>query len=61
MMVPPNAWFIREKAIKMDDDWGYPYDSGNPHIFFGKPPVLDGQKSHPIHPLSCPLCVMLGP
>ena len=21
-----------ENPIKMDDDWGYPYDSGNPHM-----------------------------
>ena len=32
MRVPQNGWFIREDPIKMDDDWGYPYDSGNPHI-----------------------------
>ena len=22
-----NGWFPMENPIKMDDDWGYPYDS----------------------------------
>ena len=22
--------------LEIDDDWGYPYDSGNPHMVFGK-------------------------
>ena len=30
MGVPPNGWFIMKTTIKVDDDWGYPYDSGNP-------------------------------
>ena len=27
----PNSWmvYLREHPTKMDDDWGYPYDSGN--------------------------------
>ena len=28
--VPQNGWFTMENVIKKDDDWGYPYDSGNP-------------------------------
>ena len=32
MGVPKNGGFIRENPTKMDDDWGYPYDSGNPHM-----------------------------
>ena len=24
-----NEWFVVEDTIQMDDDWGYPYDSGN--------------------------------
>ena len=31
MGVPNNGWFIREYPSKKDDDWGYPYDSGNHH------------------------------
>ena len=29
-----NGWFIVESPMKMDDDWGYPYDpmSGNLHM-----------------------------
>ena len=27
-----NGWFVVEHPIKMDDDWGYPHDFGNPHI-----------------------------
>ena len=30
---PQNGLFIGEYPTKMDDDWGYPYDSGNPHIY----------------------------
>ena len=29
--VPPNAWFIRENPIKVDDDWGYPYFRKTPY------------------------------
>ena len=25
--------FIRQDPSKMDDDWGYPYDLGNPQCF----------------------------
>ena len=33
MGVPQKGWFIMEKShLEMDDDWGYPYDSGNPHM-----------------------------
>ena len=33
MGVSPNGWFLWGKIpLKMGDDWGYPYDSGNPHI-----------------------------
>ena len=31
----PNSWlvFVREDTnLKMDDDWGYRYDLGNPHM-----------------------------
>ena len=32
----PNSWysFIRKHPVKMDDNWRYPYDSGNHHIDF---------------------------
>ena len=32
--VPQKRWmvFVRENPIEMDDDWGYPYDSGNLYI-----------------------------
>ena len=35
MEVPPNGWFLLGKipSFEMDDDWGYPYDSGKPHMF----------------------------
>ena len=32
----PNSWlvyFMGKSQPKMDDDWGYPYDSGNLHFF----------------------------
>ena len=29
---PIAGWFIRQNPIEMDDDWGYPYDSGNHHM-----------------------------
>ena len=25
--------FVRDNPMKMDDDWGYPYDLGNLHMF----------------------------
>ena len=31
---PTTGWFkvyFMENPVKVDDDWGYPYDSGNPH------------------------------
>ena len=35
MEVPPNGWLIKGKShLEMDDDWGYPYDSGNPPLCF---------------------------
>ena len=37
MGVPKNGWFIMEKTIKMDDDWGYPH--------FRKPPYLNSSTS----------------
>ena len=32
---PQNEWFLLGKipSFEMDDDWGYPYDSGNLHLF----------------------------
>ena len=33
---PIAGWFIIEYPIEMDDDWGYPYDSGNLHILFNE-------------------------
>ena len=31
MGLSPHGWFLLGKILlKMDDDWGYPYDSGNP-------------------------------
>ena len=32
MGVLPNGWIIRENPIKIDDNWGYPHDLGNPYI-----------------------------
>ena len=32
MWVPQNQWFIRGNPIEMDDDQGYPHDSGNPQM-----------------------------
>ena len=31
---PKNGWFMlgERPSFEMDDDWGYPHDSGNPHI-----------------------------
>ena len=29
---PIAGWFIRTNPTKMDENWGYPYDSGKPHI-----------------------------
>ena len=29
---PKSMVFVREHPIEMDDDWGYPYDSGNLHM-----------------------------
>ena len=40
---PPQLDENMENTSKMDDDWGYPYDSGNLHIFIDLPiflPVL---------------------
>ena len=30
---PIAGRFIMENPIQMDDDWGYPFDSGNLHMF----------------------------
>ena len=30
---PMAGWFLMDNPIKMDDDWGYPYDPGNHHLF----------------------------
>ena len=30
---PIAGWPIRENPTDMDDDWGYPYDLGNPTIY----------------------------
>ena len=30
-----NGWSIMENPIRMDDDWGYPYDLGKPHLSSG--------------------------
>ena len=35
MGVPQHGWFILENKTKMDDDWGYPCDSGNLHLESG--------------------------
>ena len=29
---PIAGWFTRGNAIRMDDDWQYPYDLGKPHM-----------------------------
>ena len=38
---PQKRWmaYFMENAMKMDD-WGYPYDSGNPHIAGFIPMIL---------------------
>ena len=36
MGVPQNGWmvcFMENPNQKLDDDWGYPYDLGNPHVY----------------------------
>ena len=38
MGYPNNGWFIWENPMKMDDDWGQPYDSGNHHICMASSP-----------------------
>ena len=31
---PIAGWFIGKiPSFEMDDDWGYPHDYGNPHVF----------------------------
>ena len=32
MGVPHNGWFIMERPLKMDENWGYPENSGNPDM-----------------------------
>ena len=32
MGVSQNGWLTRENPTKRDENWGYPYDSGNPQI-----------------------------
>ena len=46
MGVPKNGRFIVDNPIEMDDDWGYPHDSGNLHLHIyelsrGVGPYLD--------------------
>ena len=31
---PIAGWFIVENKIRMDDDWGYPYDLGSLHMLY---------------------------
>ena len=47
---PIAGWLIMGNRMKMDDDWGYPYDSGNLHMinFTGKKMVTIVQESQSI-------------
>ena len=36
-----DGYYFMENAIKMDDDWGYPYDSGNFHFSPGGLVTID--------------------
>ena len=55
---PPIAgWFTMENPIKMDDDWGYPNDSGNLHMFQRTMGELDNYGDVLRHGLSaCVIC-----
>ena len=34
ILSPIAGWFIVENLIEMDDDWGYPHDSGNHQMVY---------------------------
>ena len=52
MWVPQNGCFIKEHLIKVDDDWGYPHDFGNLHIYISLWLIISWSitcyKNHPL-------------